>query len=266
MTALEVRQVEFAFPQGFRLQVERFTVAAGELVGVLGPNGSGKTTLLRLAAGTLRPRRGSVLLDGREVCSLPRAEVARRLAVVPQESRLPFAYTVREVVSLGRTPYAHLLAGPTRADRQAVETALELAGLVDLADRSFGELSGGERQRAILAMALAQQPRLLLLDEPTAHLDIAYQLDLLERLRGLNRTMGLTIVATTHDLNLAALIFDRLVLVQGGRIAADGPAAEVLVPERIQATFGARTLVQPHPTTGAPHVIVLPNGVLSPEC
>lgn len=231
------------------------TLARGEIVGLLGPNGTGKTTLLRLAAGTIQPQQGKILLDGRDLRTLPRREIARRLAVLPQQVNTPFAFTVRELVSLGRTPHLSFLGTERPADHQAIQRALEITQTDTLAGRIFNELSGGEKQRVALAMALAQQPDLLLLDEPTAHLDLKYQIGMLDLLQRLNREQGLTIFAALHDLNLAARYFPRLVLFQRG-IVADGAPVEVLQSRLLSRVY--EVPVEVGILRGATHLSVLP--------
>ena len=230
-------------------------VATGEMVALLGPNGTGKTTLLRLATGALQPQRGRVLLDERDLRAWSRREIARRIAVVPQEFSTPFAFTVRELVSLGRTPYLSFLGTESAADRRAVQEALEVTGTETLAGRIFNELSGGEKQRVALAMALAQQPDLLLLDEPTTHLDLKYQIGVLELARQLNQERGITIFATMHDLNLAARYFPRLVLFQRG-IVADGPPVEVLQSRLLSRVY--EVPVEVGIVHGATHLSIVP--------
>jgi len=202
-------------------------VAPGEMVGLLGPNGAGKSTLLKLASGALRPQVGRALVDGRDIRYLPREDLARRVAVMPQDFSVQFAYTVRQVVELGRMPHVGSWGTLRRSDRLAVDEALAEVGLEALADRVFEELSGGERQRALVALALAQQAPTVLLDEPTAHLDIRHQIETLELMRRLNHERRLTVIATMHDLNLAARYFPRLIVYKRG-IVADGPPTEAL--------------------------------------
>lgn len=254
---LDIQGITFGYHRQPLLYDVHLQVRAGEMVGLLGPNGSGKTTLLRLISGVLRSQQGAVMLDGRDARSWGRREMARRVAVVPQEMHVPFAFTVEELVSLGRTPYASLLGSPTKEDQHIVQAALQSADIESLAGRMFNELSGGERQRVMVAMALAQRPALLLLDEPTSHLDIKYQIELLELVQRLNRETGVTVIAAMHDLNLAARYFPRLVLFQRG-IVADATPAEVLEPHLLQRVYGIN--VQVGILRGAEHISILPPG------
>ena len=221
----------------------QLSVARGDLVALLGPNGSGKTTLLRLLTGQLRADRGRVLFDGTELGRWTRAELARRVAVLPQQLDLPAGFRVAELVEMGRAPHARRLFASTADDERAVARALADADAHDLADRMADELSGGERQRALVAMALAQEPELLLLDEPTLHLDLAHQAALLTAIRRLRQQRGLTVMAVLHDLNLAAAFAPRVVVLDGGRVAADGAPDEVLTSELVQRVFGVTVAV-----------------------
>jgi iron complex transport system ATP-binding protein len=254
-TLLQLEKISFGYGSQPLFVDISLAIQAGEMVALLGPNGTGKTTLLRLATGALRPQRGRVLLDEHDLRSLSRREIARRIAVVPQESSTPFAFTVRELVSLGRTPYLSFLGTESAADRQAIQEALEVTGSAPLAGRIFNELSGGEKQRVALALALAQQPDLLLLDEPTTHLDLKYQLGVLELAQRLNQERGITIFATMHDLNLAARYFPRLILFQHG-VVADGSPVEVLQSRLLSRVY--EVPVEVGILHGATHLSVLP--------
>jgi len=265
MIDLEIKQVDFSYFDGLILHNINLSIGAGEMVGLLGPNGSGKTTLIKLASGVLKPRRGEIKLDGTLLRNLQRKLIARRVAVVPQQFHIPFAFSVSEVVMLGRIPFIRAFAGEMVADRDAVTAALGVVGIGELEQRRFDELSGGERQKVILAMALAQQPRLLLLDEPTVHLDITHQVEILELVKSLNVEQGITVIAAMHDLNLASLYFDRLVLLKEGRVIADGTPAKVITEDRIKEVFAASVRVEPHPVTGAPHIVVTPKGSAGKE-
>jgi iron complex transport system ATP-binding protein len=214
------------------------TIARGERVALVGPNGAGKSTLLRVLAGVLRPVRGSVELDGTPLARLDRPAIARRLAVVPQQAMLPFATTVEEVVGLGRLPHEDPFRGPRPADRAAIAAAIERVGVGHLLGRDARELSLGERQLVLLALAVAQAAPVLLLDEPTVHLDLRHQVGAMDLLVDLNERDGTTILAVLHDVGLAAHFFPRLILLDRGKIVADGPPTEVLTAERIRDVFG----------------------------
>jgi iron complex transport system ATP-binding protein len=267
---LQGTDLTFAYAGPPVIQGVSLTVPDGELVGMIGPNGSGKTTLLRLLAGTRRPKPGRVTLDGLPIASLPRADVARRMAVVPQETHLAFDYSVLEVVLMGR--YAHLgpfaLEGPP--DLAIAREALGWTGVAQLESRLFSTLSGGEKQRVVIAAALAQittgerRPagRVLLLDEPTAALDLKYQLEIALLLQSLHRELRLTIVVSTHDLAFAAALCSRIVMLKGGSIAADGPAADVLTPERIRDLYDVDVEITRHAATG--RLLVIPLRPLEP--
>src|SRR6184192_3095810 len=252
---LDVDGITFGYAKQPLLYAVHLQVCAGEMLGLLGPNGSGKTTLLRLISGVLRPQQGKVFLDGRDLQQWGRRGAARRIAVVPQELHMPFAFTVEDMVGLGRTPFVNFLGSQTKHDQSIVQEAMQAAGIDTLAPRFFNELSGGERQRVIIAMALAQEPRLLLLDEPTSHLDIKYQVETLELVQRLNRERGVTVIAAMHDLNLAARYFPRLLLFQRGIVADAGPA-EVLEPKLLSRVYGVN--VQVGILRGAEHLSVMP--------
>jgi iron complex transport system ATP-binding protein len=213
-------------------------IAAGERLALIGPNGAGKSTLLRVIAGTIVPTAGAVGLDGRPLGGLDRAAIARRLAVVPQGASLPFSMRVEEVVGLGRLPHEDPFRGHRPADRAAVAAAIERVGLADLVGRDARELSLGERQLVLVAMAIAQDARILLLDEPTVHLDLRHQVDILDLLRDLNERDGVTVIAVLHDVGLAARTFPRLVLLDRGHVVADGAPDDVLAPDRVRSVFG----------------------------
>ena len=261
VSLLSTNRIEFAYNGHAVLCGVNLALDRGGLIALLGPNGSGKTTLLKILNGILTPRAGRVEFDGKNLVAIARKEIARRIALVPQELNVPFAFTVREMVLLGRTPHIRPLFGESKCDRDAIGLALELTDTHALANRVFGELSGGERQRVVMAMALAQEPQVLLLDEPTVHLDINHQIEILELIRKLNRERGLTVLATMHDLNLASLYFDRLILLDDGQIIVEGPPSEVLSAERVHSVFGAEVLVQAHPRhANIPQVVLLPTG------
>jgi iron complex transport system ATP-binding protein len=231
------------------------SIAEGEFVSVLGPNGSGKTTLLRLLSGILAPEAGDILMTGRPVRALRPRERARLVAVVLPESSLLFDFSVLEVVLMGRAPHLGLFGMEGPADFAAAQAALGDVDLADRRDQRLRELSSGESQRALIARALAQQPRLLLLDEPTAFLDLKHRLQIYDILRRLNRDRNLTVVTTSHDLNLAARYGSRLVVLQAGRLAADGPPAAVLTRDLLRSVYETEARVEIDPGTGSPYVV-----------
>ena len=250
--------VSFRYAAGAPLVVDGVTIrlADGALAGILGPNGSGKTTLLRLLSGTRRPSSGRVLLGDRPLDQFSRRDAARHIAVVPQETELAFEYRAIEMVLMGRHPHlgAFTVEGPE--DVRIAEDAMAATGTSHLAQRFFHELSGGEKQRVVIAAALAQSATLLLLDEPTASLDLGYQLEISALLSRLNQEHGVTMAISTHDLNLAAAICRELILMRDGRVLAAGPTAEVLTPENIQALYDVEADVHVHSQTG--HMTVVP--------
>src|SRR6266704_1134057 len=252
---LDVDGITFGYAKQPLLYDVHLHVRAGEMLGLLGPNGSGKTTLLRLISGVLRPQQGKVFLEGRDLQQWGRRGAARRIAVVPQGLHVPFAFTVEDMVGLGRTPFVKFMGSQTKHDQSIVQESMQAASIDSLAPRFFNELSGGERQRVIIAMALAQEPKLLLLDEPTSHLDIKYQVETLELVQRLNRERGVTVIAAMHDLNLAARYFPRLLLFQRG-IVADAAPADVLEPGVLRRVYGVN--VQVGILRGAEHISVLP--------
>ena len=213
-------------------------IAHGERVALIGPNGAGKSTLLRVLAGLVVPSDGQVSLGGDPVARLPRAAIARRLAAVPGQAALPFATRVEEVVALGRLPHEDPFRGAGPADRVAVDAAIARVGIGALRGRDVRELSLGERQLVLIALAVAQGAPLLVLDEPTVHLDLRHQVAVMELIADLNRRDGVAVLAVLHDLALAAHFFPRLVLLDGGRVVEDGPPERVLTPERVWSTFG----------------------------
>lgn len=254
---LSVEQVTVGYGKRPILREFSLQVRRGEFVAIVGPNGSGKSTLVRTLCRALRPAAGRVLLGGRDVHRMRAKELARELAVVAQETAVAFDFTAEELVMLGRLPHLAPLKGETAHDRAVVQRAMAMTNTLHLSDRLVTHLSGGERQRVMAARALAQEPSLLLLDEPTAHLDIAHQVELLDLTRRLNRVNGLTVLAVLHDLNLAAQYADRMVMVKEGRCVTEGAPAEVLTEANVMAVYGSRVKVIRHPVEGTPHVILL---------
>lgn len=256
--------VSFRYAAGTPLVVDGVTVrlADGALVGILGPNGSGKTTLLRLLSGTRRPSSGRVLLGGRPMDALSRREVAQQIAVVPQETELAFEYSAIEIVLMGRHPHLGVFTVEGPEDIRIAQEALEATGTGHLEHRPFHELSGGEKQRVVIAAALAQSADLLLLDEPTASLDLGYQLDISSLLRRLNQDHEVTMAISTHDLNLAAAICRELILMRDGRVIASGPTEDVLTAENVKQLYDVEADVRVNDDTG--HMTVVPIKRIAP--
>jgi ABC-type cobalamin/Fe3+-siderophores transport system ATPase subunit len=230
-------------------------VPDGSFTTIVGANGSGKSTLLRGLARLLKPETGAIVLDGKTIHDYPSKEVARRLGLLPQSQTAPDAISVADLVARGRYPHQSLLRQWSPADQAAVDAALELTDTTDLASRAFDELSGGQRQRVWLAMALAQQTDILLLDEPTTYLDIAHQIEVLDLCARLRVERGSTLVAVLHDLNLAARYATHLVAMKDGAIVAEGEPAEIITPDLIELVFGLSCRVIADPESGKPLVI-----------
>jgi iron complex transport system ATP-binding protein len=260
--SLEARGLGFAYagagrgPAPFVLNDVSFAVAPGEVLGVVGPNSAGKTTLIRLLTRVLTPARGQVLLDGVPVERYARSALARRLAVVPQDAPAALPFTVEQLVLMGRYPHGPRRFFETAGDVEAARAAMLRTGVAHLAGTPVARLGGGERQRAALARALAQEPDVLVLDEPTAHLDLRYQVECVALLRRLRAESGTTVVLVSHDLNLAAELCDRLLLLAAGRVVRLGPPAEVLEAELLSRVYGCEITVAPGPRPGRPLVQV----------
>ncbi|KQB83975.1 ABC transporter ATP-binding protein [Corynebacterium lowii] len=258
---LSARDVTLGYEQRTISAELSVDIPEGSFSAIIGPNGCGKSTLLRALARVLRPERGQILLDGKDIHRLPAKEVARRVGLLPQSSLAPEGIRVADLVARGRAPYQGLLQQWRSSDEEAVRAALDATGTLDLSDRTVEELSGGQRQRVWIAMLLAQDTPLMLLDEPTTFLDIAHQYELMELLRGLHEE-GKTIVTVLHDLNQAARYAGRLIVMHQGAIVTTGTPAEVLTPELMEEVFGLRCLVVPDPVTGTPAVVPLdPRGL-----
>ncbi len=254
---LEARRLTCGYEDGFFLQDVDLAVAPGECLGIIGPNGSGKTTLVRALARSLKPLAGEVLLEGRDVWSIPPREFARRVAVVSQDAQVGYM-RVEEYVLLGRIPhYRPFQFLETSRDLEVADTAMELTGINYLKGRLLGEMSGGERQLVMLARALAQEPRLLILDEPTAHLDMAHQVAVLDLVRRLKEELGIALVVVLHDLNLASEYSDGLLLMKGGRVKKMGAPHEVIREDLLGEVYGVEVVVQEHPVSRRPHVMVI---------
>ncbi|MGC4000937.1 MAG: ABC transporter ATP-binding protein [Anaeromyxobacter sp.] len=253
---VSVQGASFRYGATHALREASLTARAGEFVGLLGPNGAGKSTLIRLVAGLLAPSAGTVRLAGLDPAHTSRRTVAQVLALVPQEPRVSWPFTVREAVMMGRAPHQGLLAVPDRLDLGAVQGALQACDLAHLADRRLDALSGGERRRVFFARALAQEPRVLLLDEPTAFLDLGHQVAAM-RMAQVAARGGLCVLAVLHDLNLAAAACDRVVVMADGQVVAEGAPGEVLTAERVQQVWGIPVWRGENAATGA--AVVFPS-------
>ena len=251
-STLELRGLTIDYGARRALADVSVSIGAGELLALLGPNGAGKSSLLRAVSGADGGAgvhtTGQVLIDDVPREEFERQTLARRIAVVPGQTRVAFALRVEDLVALGRVPHEHPLLGPREVDRHAINAAIQRVGIDQLRGRDVRELSLGERQLCVLAMAVAQSPRLLLLDEPTVHLDLRHQVAVMELLRDLCVREGVTVVAVMHDINLAAHFFDRLLLLDHGRLVADGRPSEVLTPERIRTVYGVDPALVAVPT------------------
>jgi len=257
---LNIDSLTVAYGNRIVLEDLTMTIPPGEILAVVGPNGVGKSTLVRALSGVQPSLRGQVILDGRDLTRLSPMQRARLMAVVPQARELPGAYTVYQTVMLGRTPYLGWLGNAGRSDHTAVHQAMEQTHTLDLAERCVGELSGGEQQRVLLARALAQDALVLLLDEPTTHLDLQHQSNLLNLVRKLAQEKNLTVLMVLHDLNLASLYADQVALMVAGRIHAIGQPSEVLTSENLTSVYHVPVIVIPHPEYGKP--LILPDGLV----
>jgi len=234
---LKIDRVQFYYEARKVLDEISFEAGEGEFIGLIGPNGSGKTTLLKIIDGILRPKVGSVYLDCKRISELDPKELARELAMVPQTADLSFDLKVFDVVMMGRYPYLGKLSLEREVDEEKVRFWMKLTNTLHLAERSIKEISGGERQRVLIARALAQEPRILLLDEPTSNLDVCYQIEIMNLLKELVEKLGLTIICAIHDLNLAARYSDKIILINGGKIKGIGRPIEVLTKENLRDVF-----------------------------
>jgi iron complex transport system ATP-binding protein len=252
-----VRDVSVTYDGIVALDGLSLDVVEGEFVGLIGPNGCGKSTLIRVMSGILVPDSGSVELENSPLRTMPRKQVARVVAVVPQESHFFLDFSCMDIVLMGRNPYLRRYQSETDEDYRVALDAMEVTDTAHLKDRGINEVSGGEKQRVVMARALAQKPRLLLLDEPTAHLDIDHEVEVFDLLKRLNRE-GLTILVVSHDVNVAAEYCERIVLMVSGRIVARGTPEEVIKYDTLHQVYGARIVVGENPETGAPHVLLAP--------
>jgi len=257
---IRMESVDFRYPERPIFSGLSLSLEGGEVLGLIGPNSSGKTTLLKLMDGLLQPQRGRILLEERNLDQIPRAQVARTIAVVPQAMEVPFSFTVGEIVLMGRAPYLTRFGWEKQKDLDVAREAMALTDVAGLGDRTFWELSQGEKQRVLIARALAQEPRIILLDEPTSHLDINHQVEINELIRGLNLQRGLTVLHISHDLNLAAEYCHRIVLLHQGSVFSAGVPSEVITEENIRRVYETKVLVEKNPLSGAPRITLLGKG------
>jgi iron complex transport system ATP-binding protein len=243
------------------LEEVNFKIRRGSFTGIIGPNGSGKSTLLKIISKALKPNRGTVWLNEQNIYHLKAQAIAQQMAVVPQETVISFPFLVKEVVMMGRSPYLGLWQAEGKRDYVICHQAMQLTNTLPLANRPVTTLSGGEKQRVIIAQALTQEPEVLLLDEPTSHLDINHQLEIMELLQRLNQEQKLTIVAVFHDLNLAAQYCDQIILLHQGKIYALGKPEEVLIKKNIQEVYQTKVLIEKHSLTGRPYLTLLPGNI-----
>jgi len=258
MAKLEIENINLDYGQRSVIRNLSFQLCPGELLGLVGPNGCGKTSVIKSLSRVLTLSSGRILLDGKEVSGITRNELARLIGVVPQNPSLPETFTVFEVVILGRNPHLGLLSTETARDIAIVWQAMERTGITYLAKRRIGELSGGERQRVTIARVLAQEPQVILMDEPTANLDISQQMDILNLITGMCREKNIVTLIAIHDLNIAAQYCTRIIMLKNGQIYTEGIPAVVITAENVREVFGAETTIYPHPENNLP--MVLPNG------
>lgn len=260
MKTLEAQDLTCAYDERNVLECLCLEARPGEVLGLIGPNGVGKSTLMRTMARLLRPRQGRVMLADQSLWDTSPKRIAQQLALAPQTNGTSWPVTVEQAVSLGRAPHRGWLMPLSKDDRQAVEEALEQTGLVHLRERRMTELSGGEKRRVVLARVLAQEPRVLLLDEPTSHLDLKYQSEILGLVQNLAHQDKLTVIVSLHDLNLAALYADRLALLSKGQLVAIGAPSEVLTTEQLSEVYDVPIVVTQHPLYSTPLVMPALNG------
>jgi iron complex transport system ATP-binding protein len=257
-TAIETDRLSHAFAGRTVLAQVSLAIGSGEFFVVIGPNGSGKTTLMKLMCGILKPEPGRIRIHGRDLRSYSHRRLARTVAYVPQLLEVNFPFTVEEAVLLGRAPRQGILGIPKAVDLDAARRAMAFTGVEELAERKLDQLSGGEQQRVSIARALCQEPDIILLDEPTASLDLSHQLRLMDLMERLRRERAVTVVMVSHDVNLAAMYADRLLLLDNGRIAHLGAPVDVLTAQNLEAAYGCRLMVDESPFGGLPRVALVP--------
>lgn len=234
---LEVMDLGYEYSEKKVLESISFNVRPGEILGILGPNGCGKTTMLKNLNRNLSPHKGCILLDGTDLEEMHKRDIAKRIASVPQSNEIRFAFTVREMVEMGRMPFQEAFRGNSSEDERIVDESMELTGISGMSDRLINTMSGGERQRVIIARAIAQSPEIILMDEPTLHLDINMQFEVLDLVSDLAKRKGLTVIIVSHDLPMVARYCDRMILIHDRTVYAEGTPEEILTPENMRTVF-----------------------------
>lgn len=263
MAQLELRNIDFSYNRtgrdSFRLDKVSLSVEKGEFITIIGPNGSGKSTLLKIISGFLKPSYGSVFINDDSISSYSAAQLARKIAFVPQKNNFTFQYSISEVILMGRNPHLNFLGFENESDRKIVNDAIDLLGLTQLKNKGINEVSGGEAQRAFIARALAQQTEIILLDEPNSHLDIHHQLSIFDLLRKMNKDKELTVIAVSHDLNLSGHYSNRVIMMNEGRIFLDDKRNKVLTKENIQKVFNVNSIVDSTDGDSPVKVLIAPD-------
>ncbi len=259
MKAIEIKDIRFSYNDKEVIKSISFSLGQGEFLGIIGPNGVGKSTILKICAGILKPKAGHVLISNRDMVALDRKSLAKKIAFVPQETHFALNFTVENITLMGRYPYLRAFQREGRNDKEAVEHALEYADVMQFRTRPINSLSSGERQRVVLARALAQQPEILLLDEPTSHLDLHHQYTIMNLIKKLN-TEGMSVIIVNHNLNLASLYCQRLVLMHEGSIYADGTPQSIIKRDIIKRVYKTDVKIIQHPYKDVPQIFLHPEG------
>lgn len=251
---VRVEGLDFSYENNYILKNINLSIKEGSFVSIVGPNGSGKSTFLKNLSRYLKPQKGIVMLGNDDITKLSQKEISKRLSVVPQNILVEFDYKVKDIVLMGRHPYVKRLKGETPEDIKIAERAMKYTNIMEFSNRNFNELSGGEKQRVILAQALAQQPKVLLMDEPISHLDLQYQVEILDLVKKMTLEEGLTSIAVLHDLNMASAYSDYIVMLKGGEVFCKGEPAEVLTIENIARVFNTNVSISINPATGKTYI------------
>lgn len=254
---ITIKDLSFGYDQRLALKDISLELPKGGFISIIGPNGSGKSTLLKQISGVLKPAVGEVFLNGRNIASIQKREIAQLMSVVPQNTALEFDYKVTDMVLMGRYPYIRRFKGETAKDREIATENMHFTNTYELRNRSFNQLSGGERQRVILAQALTQQPKILLLDEPISHLDLQHQIEIMNLVKKLSMDQGLMVIAVLHDLNMAAAYSDYILMMKTGTVISQGAPVEVLTVPNIKQVFDIDVEVEVSPSTNKPYIYAL---------